>query len=85
MAITDEVRRVLDEHGRLGLEVAGLGEDDDLFRAGLTSHAVVSVMLALEETFAVEFPEHLVRRGTFESVGAIRRALTELQTTTPGP
>jgi acyl carrier protein len=35
-------------------------------------------MLALEDAFDVEFPDHLLRKRTFESVAAIRMALGEL-------
>jgi len=44
----------------------------------MTSHASVNVMLALEGTFDVEFPDRMLRRGVFESVSAIAAALTEL-------
>ena len=76
--ITDEIRRVLREHACLVVEVDSLRDDDDLFRLGMTSHASVSVMLALEDAFAVEFPEQMLRRGTFESLGSIRQAISEL-------
>jgi acyl carrier protein len=35
-------------------------------------------MLALEDEFEVEFPESMLRKSTFESVLAIRMALSEL-------
>ena len=76
--ITEEIRRVLGEHARLVVDVVHLSDDDDLFRLGMTSHASVSVMLALEDSFGVEFPEHMLRKSTFESLGSIRKALTEL-------
>jgi acyl carrier protein len=74
----DEIRTVLTEHGRLLVGVDTLQDDDDLYQAGLTSHANVTVMLALEDAFDVEFPDTMLRRSTFESVAAIRRALVEL-------
>ena len=81
--ITEEIRRVLGEHARLVVDVVHLSDDDDLFRLGMTSHASVSVMLALEDSFGVEFPEHMLRKSTFESLGSIRKALTELLETPP--
>ena len=66
--ITEEIRRVLGEHARLTVGIADLSDDDDLFRLGMTSHANVSVMLALEDVFGVEFPERMLRKGTFESI-----------------
>jgi acyl carrier protein len=74
----DEIRSVLAEHGRLPVEISTLGDDDDLYRAGMTSHASVNVMLALEEVFDIEFPEAMLRKSTFESVSAIRSALSVL-------
>jgi acyl carrier protein len=74
----DKIRSILSEHGRFPVEVAGLGDEDDLFQAGMTSHASVNVMLALEDEFDFEFPENMLRKSTFESVAAIRAALVEL-------
>lgn len=74
----DEIRTVLREHGKLPCDVATLDDDADLFQAGLTSHASVNVMLALEEAFDVEFPEPMLRKSTFESISAIRTALRTL-------
>jgi acyl carrier protein len=74
----DEIRQILSQHGRLPVEMADLDNDADLYRAGMTSHASVSVMLALEDAFDFEFPESMLRKSTFESVTAIRAALTSL-------
>jgi acyl carrier protein len=76
--MTDEIRAVLAEHGRLAVDVSTLADDADLYQAGLTSHASVNVMLALEDAFDVEFPEAMLRKKTFESVAAIRDALDQL-------
>ena len=76
---TDEdIRAILQEHGRLPGDVASLGDQSNLYDAGLTSLASVSVMLALEERFGVEFPERMLRRGAFASIAAIRAGLEEL-------
>ena len=82
MAADEEIRRVLVEHARLPVEVSTLSDQTDLFQAGMTSHASVNVMLALEEAFDVEFPESMLRKATFESVAAIRSALAELEAIT---
>jgi acyl carrier protein len=76
--MTPEIRAVLREHGRLAEDVDALGDDADLFEAGLTSHASVNLMLALEEHFHVEFPEAMLRRHTFATIAAIRTCLDEL-------
>jgi acyl carrier protein len=76
--IDAKIRKVLDDHARTQIPIAELGNDDDLYQAGLTSHASVNVMLALEDSFDVEFPDDLLRKSTFESVAAIRASLTTL-------
>jgi len=77
---TDRVREVVAKHARLAVDIATLSDADDLYRAGLTSHASVNLMLALEDEFDVEFPERLLRRQTFQSVAAIGEALEQLHT-----
>ncbi|HEX3002782.1 MAG TPA: acyl carrier protein [Angustibacter sp.] len=73
------IRAVLAEHGHLGVDVDGVGAADDLYAAGLTSHASVNVMLALEDAFDVEFPDRMLRKSTFASVSAIAEAVDELK------
>ena len=75
---TDTIRRILKEHGRLSKDATAIAEDADLYQAGLTSHASVNVMLALEGEFDVEFPDHMLKRSVFESVHAIVAAVTRL-------
>lgn len=77
-AIIEKIRRILKEHGRLSKDAATLEEGTDLYQAGMTSHASVNVMLALEAEFDVEFPDHMLRRGVFESLAAMRAAIEEL-------
>ena len=76
--MTEQIRGILREHGRLAVDVEALDDQSDLYEAGLTSHASVNLMLALEERFEVEFPERMLRRRAFASVAAIRAALDEL-------
>jgi len=77
----EKIWAVLAEFAKLPVEVGTLNEDSDLYRAGLTSHASVNVMLALEDAFDVEFPQQMLRKKTFESVAAIKDALDELLST----
>jgi acyl carrier protein len=74
----DRIRNVLVEHGKLPVDLASLSDEDDLYRAGMTSHASVNVMLGLEDAFDVEFPDGMLRKSTFVSVSAIRDALNSL-------
>ena len=41
-AITNDIRAILREHGRLAVDVAVLADHSNLYEAGLTSHASVS-------------------------------------------
>ena len=75
---TDRVREIVAAHTRLAVDVATLADEDNLYNAGLTSHASVNLMLALEDAFDIEFPERLLRRQTFESITAISSAIEEL-------
>ena len=72
------IRRVLRDHGRLGVDPERLSPDADLYQSGMTSHASVNVMLALEGEFDVEFPDHMLKRNVFRSIRSIERALQEL-------
>jgi acyl carrier protein len=72
------IRDVLETHGRLPIPLSDLSDSEDLFENGLTSHASVNVMLALEDAFDVEFPDALLRKSTFESMKAIREALESM-------
>ena len=76
--MTDKIRNILKDHGRLSKDPLSIADDADLYQAGLTSHASVNVMLALEGEFEVEFPDHMLKRSVFESIAAMRTALTHL-------
>lgn len=76
--LTSKIRQILKNHGRLGTDAGTLPETDDLYGAGMTSHASVNVMLALESEFEVEFPDQMLKRGTFDSIQSIRTAVTSL-------
>jgi acyl carrier protein len=76
--VTERIRKVIAHHARLGVDVSTLDDSADLYQAGMTSHASVNLMLALENEFDVEFPDRLLKRSVFESVAAIRTALEEL-------
>ncbi len=73
------IRRVLNDHARLPGDAQALDDHADLFQAGMSSHASVNVMLALEDTFDVEFPDAMLKRSAFESIAAIEAAILELR------
>lgn len=73
-----QIRTILGQHARLGKDANLIGITDDLYQAGMTSHASVNVMLSLEGAFDVEFPDHMLKRNVFSSVQSIQTALREL-------
>jgi acyl carrier protein len=72
------IRQVLEECALLAVPVGEVGDATDLFDAGMSSHASVNVMLALEDAFEVEFPEAMLKRSTFESIASLRSSLLQL-------
>lgn len=82
--ILERVREIVSQHGRLGVPVAELADDSDLYNAGLTSLATVGLMLALEDGFDIEFPDAMLSRRTFGSIASLAAAVEELAgSTTP--
>ena len=74
----DQIREVIREQGHLSVDIDSLGDAADLYQAGMTSHASVNVMIALEDTFDIEFLDSMLRRSVFESVDSIAAALEEV-------
>ena len=73
-----KIRRILKEHARLDSDVESIAVNDDLYQAGMTSHGSVNVMLALEDEFNIEFPDHMLKRSVFDSVASIATAIEAL-------
>ena len=81
MSVNEQIRAILGAHAKLATDIASIGDGDDLYAAGMTSHASVTVMLACEDEWDIEFPQHMLKKSTFASVGAIAAALDELDIT----
>lgn len=77
-AVVARVRAVLARHGRLLQDIATLADEASLSEAGMTSHASVNVMLALESEFG-EIPDHMLTRSAFHSISSITRTMKALQ------
>lgn len=75
----EQLRDILGDVGGLAVPVAGISTDQDLFAAGLTSFATVTVMLAIEGAFDIEFPDDLLNRSTFRSIGSLQGVIARLQ------
>ncbi len=74
-----EIRRLVSEHAGLAVDVETLADDASLYQAGMTSHATVNLMLALEAAFDIEFPDSMLTRSVFETINTISASLNELQ------
>lgn len=79
LMINERVREVLKQHARMPVDPSALGDGADLYDAGMTSHASVDVMLALEDAFDVEFPDAMLKRSIFASVDSICSAVALLE------
>lgn len=75
----DQIRDIVLQHARLSCDPEKVTADANLYDLGLTSLTTVNLMLALEEHFDVEFPQHLLSRKTFESIRALAESIEELQ------
>ncbi|UZI32370.1 phosphopantetheine-binding protein [Streptomyces sp. VB1] len=56
-----------------------LSGDTDLWRAGMDSLSSVSVIVAVEEEYDVEFPDELLTREVFSTAAAIAAAVRTLR------
>ena len=74
----DQIRDVLANHGRMAIDAREVDEQADLYELGLTSHASVDVMLALEEEFDIEFPDEVLKKSTYEYVHNIAQVIEGL-------
>ncbi|MFD9829482.1 acyl carrier protein [Tsukamurella tyrosinosolvens] len=77
-AVDEVIRSIVAMHGRLTRPIAEIAGGDDLFALGLTSHAAVNVMLAVEDRFAIEFPDAHMSKNTFSTLDSIAATVREL-------
>jgi acyl carrier protein len=79
MNTISEIRAIFDEHLNLGGATASWTDDTALLGAlpELDSLAVTSIMLALEDRFAIIFAEDELDANAFNSVGALRSLIED--------
>jgi acyl carrier protein len=73
-----KIKELINNHKLVAISVDRIANNDDLYELGMTSFASVQLMLALEETFDIEFPERMLNRKTFATLAAIDRSVAEL-------
>jgi acyl carrier protein len=75
----EKIREIIETHAQLKTSANSLPADADLYAAGMSSQASVSLMVALEDEFGIEFPDRMLKRSVFQSIASIRAALWEIQ------
>ena len=75
----ERLRKILGSIGGLATPIDRIASTDDLFAAGLTSLATISVLIAIEEEFVVEIPDSLLRRETFRTVATLMDVIERLK------
>lgn len=73
--MNETIRGLLTKFGSLPVAVDQIANDADLYAVGLSSFASVQLMLGIEETFDIEFPDNLLNRKSFGSINAIEKTL----------
>jgi acyl carrier protein len=73
----DQIRDILVKYASLPA-AADLDQKADLFSAGMSSHGSVQLMLALEDTFDIEFPDNLLNRKSFSTIAMIEQVVAQL-------
>ncbi len=73
--IKEILRDQINGYVGLRMPLEEIGDSTDLYRAGLTSHASVVLMVALENEFEIEFPDGMLSRDVFESIDSIATAI----------
>jgi acyl carrier protein len=76
--MTDDIREILAQNGRLAVPVESLEDESDLFAAGLDSLAIVNVLMSIEERFDIELPDEMLSRRSFSSIATLKRVVAEL-------
>ncbi|MGI2035880.1 acyl carrier protein [Rhizobium panacihumi] len=76
--MNETIRELLARVGGLPVPVTDLTDEADLYAAGLSSFASVQVMLAIEESFDIEFPDSLLNRKSFASIKAIEETVAQI-------
>lgn len=71
------LREIVVKHGRVALDPS-MGDDTDLFAAGLDSFGMVNVIMAVEETFDVEFSDAALNRRSFSSIASLAAVISAL-------
>ena len=73
--VTEVVRQAMPERS----SIAHLAKDSDLYDAGLTSMAMVKLMLAVEVEFDIAIPDADLHPDNFRSIAAVEKLVVRLR------
>ena len=72
--ITTRFEQCLLRHLRL-VNADSVNYDVEFVQLGLDSMTAVAVLLDLEKTFAIRFPDEMIAEDTFRAAGALKKAV----------
>jgi acyl carrier protein len=76
--ITIQFEECLRRHLR-SAESDSMNYDIDLAQLGLDSMTAVAVLLDMEKTFGIRFPDDMLVEGTFRTAGRLKEAVQKLR------
>lgn len=76
--ITTQFEEVLRRHLRSG-KTDSINYDVELVQLGLDSMTAVAVLLDMEKTFKIRFPDEMLVEGTFRTARALKEAVQKLR------
>jgi acyl carrier protein len=76
--ITTQFEDCLRRHLRSG-KADSINYDVELTQLGLDSMTAVAVLLDLEKTFEIRFPDDMLVEGTFRTAGRLKEAVQKLR------
>jgi acyl carrier protein len=79
IATTNQVAEIVHQALPPGSATEALSRDANLYDAGLTSMAMVKLMLAVEVAFDISIPDEDLHPDNFRSMGAIESLVARLQ------
>ena len=75
----ETLKKLIDAQARLAVPASELDGSANLYEAGLTPFTAIRVLLAVEKTFNVEFPRHMLNARNLRSIDAIADCLRQLE------
>jgi acyl carrier protein len=76
--ITTQFEECLRRHLR-SAKPASINYDVELVQLGLDSMTAVAVLLDVEKTFGIRFPDEMIVEGTFRTAGRLKAAIQLLR------